>query len=464
MARGRSKRKYLTLEMVKKISPTRTGERREIWDAALPGFGLRIGTTAKSDAFVGKVYFLRKRGPDGSMVRLQWAADLVGLDEARSAAQEAIARLRRGEVVRAVEVIEKPIIELDPHKRAMAQALRVRQAPPRSVRDLAYRWWRSTAKTKRTSSRLADLYMLLRYVAPSRWRLKNEGHPDWPTLSKIRVDAVRWQHVLALHEAMADKPYAANRCLALISTMFSFAIKHGWATVNPKVGVRRYPEEGRQRPLKLNELATVMTYLDATPNQEAADVLRLTLLTGARPGEVMGATWGQFDLDEATWTKPSTTKQKRVHHVTLAPAAVEILKRRRAAITGEDVFPGRYGAGHQKTTRPRWGRISARVPSADKSHRKVIRRLWDHVREACGLPDVRPYDATRHTHATILASRGVPLHTVGKSLGHASVTTTQRYAHLYRDTMREAASVVADAVGAATVEQRTGQNVVPMKP
>lgn len=68
------------------------------------------------------------------------------------------------------------------------------------------------------------------------------------------------------------------------------------------------------------------TALDAHGNQQAADIVRLCLLTGARSGEVMSATWDQFDLDAATWVKPSShTKQKREHRVPLSAPALQLL-------------------------------------------------------------------------------------------------------------------------------------------
>ena len=50
------------------------------------------------------------------------------------------------------------------------------------------------------------------------------------------------------------------------------------------------------------------------------------MLTGARRGEVLGATWDMFDLENGIWTKPSAhTKQRLVHRVPLSGPALRLL-------------------------------------------------------------------------------------------------------------------------------------------
>lgn len=54
--------------------------------------------------------------------------------------------------------------------------------------------------------------------------------------------------------------------------------------------------------------------------------LRFTILTAARSGEVLGATWREIDLEAAVWTVPKQRmKMGREHRVPLSPAAVEVL-------------------------------------------------------------------------------------------------------------------------------------------
>lgn len=57
-------------------------------------------------------------------------------------------------------------------------------------------------------------------------------------------------------------------------------------------------------------------------------------------------------------------------------------------------------------------------------------------------PTVRIHDL-RHSFASILVSAGASLPLIGQLLGHTQVQTTQRYAHLFDEPMREAAEAVA---------------------
>ncbi|BBO18686.1 conserved hypothetical protein [Candidatus Brocadia pituitae] len=59
-----------------------------------------------------------------------------------------------------------------------------------------------------------------------------------------------------------------------------------------------------------------------------------------------------------------------------------------------------------------------------------LRNIWDDVREEIGLSkSIRLYDATRHSVASQLVNKGVPLLSVPRLLGHSNTKMTERYAH-----------------------------------
>ena len=92
-------------------------------------------------------------------------------------------------------------------------------------------------------------------------------------------------------------------------------------------GFIRNPENPRERFLDVTEIGRLSNVLDEHKNQRMADVIRLLMLTGARRGEVLNATWDQFDLEQAVWTKPAaTTKQRRLHRTPILGAAVQLLR------------------------------------------------------------------------------------------------------------------------------------------
>jgi len=70
--------------------------------------------------------------------------------------------------------------------------------------------------------------------------------------------------------------------------------------------------------------------------------IEFTVLTAARTGEVLGATWDEFDLKSAVWTiSARRMKSGRVHRVPLSARALAIIKRLEKVRSAEFVFPGR---------------------------------------------------------------------------------------------------------------------------
>jgi integrase len=212
--------------------------------------------------------------------------------------------------------------------------------------------------------------------------------------------------------------------------MFALAIRWEMREDNPAKGVDRNHEEKRNRYLSGDELRRLTVALAAHPNQNAANAIRLLLLTGARKGEVLRATWGQFNLDTGIWTKPSShTKQKREHRVPLSAPARALLAlmkaeaEQRASEKGCEPSPYVFPSGHRD------GPL-------------VELNSWPALCRAADLRDVRMHDL-RHTYASVLVSAGVGWPMIGALLGHSSTGTTMRYSHLVDDPLRLAAERAA---------------------
>ena len=253
-----------------------------------------------------------------------------------------------------------------------------------------------------------------------------------PALGSMKVAEVSFSDIDRLHRTISKRaPYRANRTLALLSKLFSLAMRWGYRTDNPVRGVERNTEHKRHRYLAGPELARLAAALAEFPDVTAANAVRLALLTGARRGELLAARWEDFDLVVGVWAKPAaTTKTKTLHRVALSDVALRLLiEMRRHAPADLWVFPARGGG-----------------------HLTDVREAWDALRAAADIPDVRLHDL-RHTFASLSASSGASLPLIGAMLGHSSPTTTHRYAHLLDDPQRAAANKVAEIIGA---------NIVPL--
>ena len=207
---------------------------------------------------------------------------------------------------------------------------------------------------------------------------------------------------------------------------------------NPCKGIKKNQEEGRERFFSQTELAAISDALAKYPGV-AADCVRLVMLTGCRPAEALKASWSEFDAEPGFWCKPSAhTKQRKVHKLPLSPPAIELIDRLRKKRKGKWVFPG------------------------DKpgEHLAALWHVWHFVRNEAGLgKDARAYDL-RHTFASVGAGGGLSLPIIGRLLGHTQPRTTQRYAHLADDPLREAAEKITTVIASAGKKKA---DVVPLR-
>jgi integrase len=295
-----------------------------------------------------------------------------------------------------------------------------REAP--TVKDLAERYRREHLPRKAPSSQKADWAMI-------------EGE-ILLALGERKVAGVHHGDAKALHEKItaSGRPVRANRVIAVLSKMFALSLlpeageSEPWrdaAMGNPCKGIERNPEQGREQFFSSAGLAALSDALQDEPETPAADCLRLIMLTGCRPGEAMRATWAEF-ADAGYWDKPSAhTKQRKRHRVPLSPAATELIAKLRCKRANDSgfVFPGRIKGRPLRELRGCWERAAARA----------------------GLKGARIYDL-RHSFASIGAGGGLSLQIIGKLLGHTVARTTEKYAHLADDPLREAAAKIGGAI------------------
>jgi integrase len=266
-----------------------------------------------------------------------------------------------------------------------------------------------------------------------------------PRLEHLRVRAIGKRDIEELHADLKGTPYHANRVLALLSKMFSLAKDWGWCDENPTHGVPRFHEDRRERWLTEEELQRLNAALDAYRDQNAANALRLLMLTGARVSEILKADWTQFDLKRGIWTKPSHhTKQQRIEHVPLSAPVLKLLEAMKPQNASGPLFSGVSGKAARVTLQRPWRQVCraaglVEITANKGKRRKVIYKY---------RPTVRIHDL-RHTYASHLVSKGMSLQIVGKLLGHTQPQTTYRYAHIADQALRDATNVFGEVVRGA---------------
>jgi integrase len=395
---------HLTDAIVKRLPVPATGKRITP-DDDVPGFGIRV-TAGGSRSYI--LRYVTRGGRErtytlGSAAtwRCAWARD------------------KARELRRLIEDGGDPLADIEDE----------RAAP--TVADLIARFRDEHLPRKRFLTR-RDYNALLR------------AHIEPHFGSHAKVADVTFPDIDALHRKITKSgaPYVANRTVAVLSKMFSLAIRWGWRETNPCRGVERNTEYKRRRYLKPDELERLTEALRHEPSQQAVNAVRILLLTGARKGEVLSMRWADLDLDKGTWSKPaSSTKQKEDHEVPLsAPVRQLLAEVSQQQGAGETyVFPSGRGS--------RTGRF------------RGLEEAWPRICKRAGITNLRLHDL-RHSFASQLASGGASLPLIGALLGHSTATTTHRYAHLFADPQRAAVEKVGAVIAAAG---KPAKPVVPLK-
>jgi len=149
-------------------------------------------------------------------------------------------------------------------------------------------------------------------------------------------------------------------------------------------------------------------------------IVLLGLNTGLRKGELFDLSWSDINLKIKTLTvQGETSKSGETRYIPLNADAVSILKQWREQNTS---------AGYV-------------FPAKDGKRLRSIQTSWENVIKDSKIKNFRFHDL-RHSFASKLVMKGVPLNTVRELLGHGDLKTTLRYAHLAPDHKADAVALL----------------------
>jgi integrase/recombinase XerC len=239
-------------------------------------------------------------------------------------------------------------------------------------------------------------------------------------LSKVDTLAVR-SYMAHLHrDRLANRSLA--RHLSTLRSFFRWACREGHLEKNPARGLPS-PRIPRTLPRAMTlpdteRLLSVEEDEGFVPERERA-LFELLYAAGLRVSEAAGLDLDDVDL--ASRLVRVTGKGSRQRIVPFGESAGEAL---RAYLPSRDALAHRAaqgaGAGEPLFVNVRGGRLTPRSMA-----RLLKRRL-----RAAGLPEEISPHALRHTFATHLLQAGADLRAIQELLGHASLSTTQKYTHL----------------------------------
>ncbi|SDO87377.1 Site-specific recombinase XerD [Filomicrobium insigne] len=396
------------------------------YDEDLAGFAMRVESTGRMTYFVEYRPGAGGRGVAKKRLTLGTTAELKP-EEARERAKTFLAQVRLGSDPAMAKAKAKRVPTFAKYAAEHLDAMdEIAQKHPEqaTLRPGSIRNYRS---------------LLKRHVGPA--------------IGSCQLDAISRDEIKRLHTRIGKtSPTTANRCLEFIGSIYKAADHAGHVEegTNPARSIKAYKERKRERyltPLELARLGEAIRIAETTgipydppsrPGKKAKHVpknvpptiidqytaaaLRLLIFSGARLREILHAKWADVDMSRGLLTVFSKTGRR---HIVLPAPALEIL------------------VGLPRTNSPYVIRSS--VPDQPRAD---LNRPWRGIRRMAGLPDLRIHDL-RHSFASVAVSGGASLPMIGALLGHASPTTTQRYAHLAADPVRAAAEAAAGAIAGA---------------
>lgn len=391
------------------------------YDTELKGFGVLVLPSGL------KTYVLEYR-PDGggrkvSKKRMKIGhASVLTPDEARTIARDLLADVRRG---------FDPLADRQTKRREM------------KLSEFIDQWETDAPVSKRTGRPMKALtrkYMLARL-----------RHHVVPILGRKRVSDVTVDDVnnmirrVAKGETAKEAPSpkkrgrvkvrggegAALKVASDLSIIFNYAIERRVVPTNPVTHARK-PRAGKRHEFlsaaEFTLIGQALTELEAKGSNSAGiAILRLILLTGARPSEIEGLTWAEVDFDHQCLRLAQSKTGYSVRPLSLA--AVKILsaiERGKSAF----VFPATRGDGHFMGAK----------------------KIWNQARSNAGLPGRVRYHA-RHAMATFALADGVDAVSVAAILGHKGPRTTlATYAHVIDRSAAHAVENIGGKIAAALLE------------
>jgi integrase len=285
---------------------------------------------------------------------------------------------------------------------------------------------------KKPSTLLRDKSRIDRHLRPliGRLKLRNVSRA---TVERLMLDVRNGRTKRDEHTGPRGRSIvtggigAAVECVALLSSILTFAVRRELRGDNPALGIELRRTKRRRYP-SANELARIGDTLAAMEakgaNSFALAAIRFLALSGCRKGEALGLKWEQVDFARSVLCLPDSKTGAR--DIPIGLVALDLLRTLPQMKGNAFVFPGRVAG------QPLVG----------------LQKTWERVRLAARLDDLRLHDL-RHGFASVGVNRGVSLALLQGLLGHASPLTTNRYTHLQTDPLRAEADGIAATIAEA---------------
>lgn len=223
-------------------------------------------------------------------------------------------------------------------------------------------------------------------------------------LRGLLLDALTREVIMNVVDALPCGNSTKNRYIALIRAIL-YKARDEWEWIDKVPKLKQLKENSQRiRWLKPQEATRL---LEALPDNHWREMAAFSLYTGLRQSNVFGLKWGQIDLlRKIAWIYPDEAKAGKAIGIPLNDSAIGILLNR-LGIHGEYVFTN----------------------TRNRAITGLNSKVWKQALQKAAIQNFRWHDL-RHTWASWLVQRGVPLVALKEMGGWEKLDMVMRYAHL----------------------------------
>lgn len=303
-------------------------------------------------------------------------------------------------------------------------------------------------------------------IAPGSLRPSTLANYAWimrkhiaPAVGPIKLEKLTPAHVRQLHSKISATGVSARTVQlghAVLRAMLSEAMREEYISRNVASLVRTPRVEASDvTPWTVEETAT---FLQLTTDEQHHELFALALALGLRRGELLGLRWEDIDLaTRKLHVRQTAQRLGAAHGMVIGPPKSA---RSRRTIPLPDI------AVQKLRSRQRSQRIERELAGESWQEKGLVfstgigtiiepsnlRRSFDQAISVAGVRRIRFHDM-RHTCASLLLARGVPLRVVMDVLGHSTMSiTSDLYAHVMPSALVDAASAIDFALASTATD------------
>lgn len=395
--------------ITKSLADKAKGKSKEyyIWDDQLKGFGLAVYPSGNKSYIVR--YWLDRKSWQMALGDIK----VLTAKQARDAARQYLAEVKLGKNPK----LEREKKQTDPYFEDLCERF--------DQEHIAIRLKPSTQK---------------------QWRRYIEKD-ILPYFKRMKVREIRQQDISNFHSKFHSTPTKANHLLEILKVMFKKAEVWDMRPLNsnPCTHIEKFPSNSIERPLTEEEFVRLSDYLHEAERIEeerpsVINAIRLLIMTGCRKNEIAQLKWEYIDWEKSCIDFPDTKTGRKTLKV--SKQVIEYLKE----ISEDPKTPFKSNP------------YVIYSPLKPGTYYQDLQGAWERIRKRVGIEDVRIHDL-RHTYGTFALNEFDNLKLVQKLMKHASLQSTQRYAHVLESRMDKAVDQMGTLMGQIGRKPKANDNL-----